>query len=371
MSSPMLESDTQKAIRSFNVELFVTMVALFTIGIFTLYSATKGPGIHSLYKQQLVFFCIGLAVAGALVLVDTQLLYRMSYFFYGISLLMLVLVLIIGQVGNGSQRWLGFGWFRVQPSEFAKIAIVFTFARFFSDDKREPPYSLKRLVVPGLLVAPLFLLILLQPDLGTAGILFLVAASVILFLGLEVRSALLVLVIALVTVPLTYQFALKDYQRKRIVNFVDPGSDPRGSGYNAIQSKIAVGSGKLFGKGYLKGTQSQLNFLPEQHTDFIFPVLAEERGFVGGAILVTLYFLYCMFALRTVSRARDKFEMLLSFGLASILFWHVFINLGMISGILPIVGVTLPFLSYGGSSLLTFMMATGLILNISRKRYIF
>jgi len=156
-----------------------------------------------------------------------------------------------------------------------------------------------------------------------------------------------------------------------VITFLDPGSDPRGSGYNALQCKIAVGSGQWFGKGYLKGTQSQLNFIPEQHTDFIFSVLAEERGFVGALVLIVLYMLYCFFGLRTVVRTRDKFEMLVAVGMVSMLFWHVFINLGMVVGIMPVVGVTLPFFSYGGSSLITFMIATAMLLNLSRKRYIF
>ena len=284
---------------------------------------------------------------------------------------MLGLVMIIGKAGNGSQRWLRIGGFGIQPSEFAKIAIVFTLAKYFRDEKSGPPYMLRQLIKPGIFVLPYFLLILLQPDMGTAGILFLSAASMVLFVGVRWKSLLIVVLLAAITIPVAYRFILHDYQRERVKTFIDPGRDARGSGYNALQCKIAVGSGKTFGKGYLKGTQSQLNFIPEQHTDFIFSVYAEERGFLGSVLLLLLYTFYCFFALRTVARARDKFEMLLAFGLTSIMFWHVFINIGMVSGVLPIVGVTLPLLSYGGSSLLTFVVTTALLLNLGRKKYIF
>ncbi len=306
-----------------------------------------------------------------LIFLDSHIFEKVAYLGYGICLVLLSLVLVFGKIGGGSQRWIGFAGFHIQPSEFAKIAIVFTLAKYFRDDADGPPYTLRTLLIPGLLIAPFFILILLQPDLGTAGVLFLVAASIILFLGVHWKSVLIVICLGAVTVPIAYKFVLRDYQRQRVLTFLDPGRDARGSGYNALQCKIAVGSGKVFGKGYLKGTQAQLNFIPEQHTDFIFSVFAEERGFVGVFVLLCFYVCYCFFGLRSVGRARDKFEMMLAFGLTAIVFWHAFINIGMVSGILPIVGVGLPFFSYGGSSLLTFMIATALLLNISRKRYIF
>jgi len=358
-------------IKTFNVGLIVTMLSLFTLGLVTLISATKGPGIHDLYKTQLVWFGMGMVISLVLVFIDSQILEKVAYLGYAICLVLLGLVLIFGKVGGGSQRWIGFAGFHIQPSEFAKLAIVFTLAKYFRDEKLGPPYTLRKLWIPGLLIAPFFILILLQPDLGTAGVLFLVASSMILFLRVDWRTMLMVVIIGIITVPLAYRFVLHDYQRNRVLTFLDPGRDARGSGYNALQCKIAVGSGKIFGKGYLKGTQAQLNFIPEQHTDFIFSVFAEERGFLGALLLLGLYVAYCFFALRTVSRARDKFEMLLAFGMTAIVFWHAFINIGMVSGILPIVGVGLPFFSYGGSSLITFMTATALVLNLGRKKYIF
>lgn len=363
--------ETQNAIKTFNGWLVFCMCAIFFLGVTTLLSATKGPGLQGLFHSQLIYFSVGILIGLGIVFIDSQILGKVAYLSYVAVLILLGLVMVIGRVGNGSQRWINLGFFHLQPSELAKIAIVFTLAKYFSDEKKGGPYTIRRLVVPGLLILPYFILVLKQPDMGTAGIIFLTAASVILFVGVDWRSLLIVSLLGIVTVPIAYKFVLRDYQRERVLTFIDPGRDPRASGYNALQCKIAVGSGKVLGKGFAKGTQAQLNFIPEQHTDFIFSVFAEERGFVGALILLGLYAGYLFFSLRTVMRARDKFEMLMSFGLSAMMFWHVFINIGMVSGILPIVGVTLPFFSYGGSSLLSFMVATALILNISRKKYIF
>lgn len=367
----MIGRENQNVIRTFNLGLLISMLMVFFMGSMTLYSATKGLGAQSLYKSQLIWFGLGLLIGLVFIFVDIEIFEKLSYVSYALCLMLLGLVLIVGKVGGGSQRWIGFGPIHIQPSEFAKLAIVFTLARYFAYEKIGPPYTLKRLLMPGLLIAPYFLLILVQPDIGTAGILFLVAATIIFFLGLHWKTILLVIVMTAVIVPVSYRYVLRDYQRERVHTFIDPGRDPKGSGYNALQCKIAVGSGKIFGRGFLKGTQSQLNFIPEQHTDFIFSVFSEERGFVGCIILLACYYSYLFFSLRTVLRARNKFQMLLAMGLTALMFWHVFINIGMVSGILPIVGVTLPFFSYGGSSLLTFIISTSLLLNLGRKRYIF
>lgn len=367
----MLKTENQNVIKTFNYGLFLAMLMVFAMGIGTLFSATKGLGYQSLYKSQLMYFALGLAIGAVTLFIDIQLLEKISYLLYAICGVLLILVLVFGKVGGGSQRWIPIGPLHIQPSEFAKIAIVFTFARYFSHTKDPGPYTLRKLMAPAGIIIPYFLLILIQPDIGTAGIVFLVGASMVLFLGVHWKSLLIVVVLGLVTVPIAYKYVLKPYQRDRVNTFLDPGRDPRGTGYNALQCKIAVGSGQIAGRGFLKGTQSQLNFIPEQHTDFIFSVFAEERGFIGAMLLLAAYYAYILFSLRTVSRARSKFEMLLAFGFAALMFWHVFINIGMVSGILPIVGVTLPFFSYGGSSLLTFAISTALLLNVSRKRYIF
>ncbi len=359
--------------RSFNLGLIAIVLTLFTMGVITLYSATKGPQLQGLVRQEIIFFVVG-AVFGAVILfLDVQVLEKLAYPSYVACLFLLILVLMIGRVGGGSQRWIDLKIFHLQPSEIAKLAIVFTLAKYFSEDRDgASPYTLRRLALPGLLfIAPYFLLTLVQPDLGTAGIIFLISATMILFLKVHWKTLMVVGVVAAITVPVAYRFVLRDYQRDRVKTFLDPGRDAKGSGYNALQCKIAVGSGQLVGKGWLKGTQSQLNFIPEQQTDFIFSVYAEERGFFGGLILLALYAAYCVSALRIVSRSRSKFEMLLAFGCGAIVFWHMFINLGMVIGILPIVGVGLPFFSYGGSSLITFMTATAILLNVGRKKFIF
>jgi len=367
----MLKTDSPEVIRSFNLGLAVSTFFIVLTGLLTLFSASRGPGLQSLTKLQAIYFIAGCVLAAAIIFIDSDFLKKLAYPIYGICLGLLGLVLVVGHVGNGSQRWINLGFFRLQPSEFAKIAIILALARYFSDEKKGGPYSLKRLVLPALLIIPYFILIKKQPDMGTAGIVFLTAASMILFVGVEWKSIFLVVMVAMISIPLAYKYVLHDYQRNRVKTFLNPMSDPKATGYNALQCRIAVGSGKVFGKGYMEGTQAQLNFIPEQHTDFIFSVFAEERGFVGALLLLGMYASYLLFSVRSILRARDKFEVLVAVGLTAVMFWHVFINIGMVIGVLPIVGVTLPFFSYGGSSMMMFMICTALLLNISRKRYIF
>jgi len=367
----MIESDAQKAIRTFNIELLIVALLIFVVGIVTLNSATSGPGYQFLVKKQLISFGLAVIISLPFLFMDSQVFERFAYPFYAACIGLLTLVLFLGRIGGGAKSWFDFGFFDFQPSELTKIALVFGLAKYFSQDRKPGPYTLSRLILPALIIAPSLILIVVQPDIGTAGILFLAAASIILFLRMDWRSLFIVVMIGLVTVPVIYTFGLKDYQKRRVLAFLDPGSDPRGSGYNALQSKIAIGSGQVMGKGYLEGSQSQLNFIPEQHTDFIFSVLAEEWGFLGGMLVLLLYYFYCLFSLQTVANARDKFQMLLALGLTAIFFWHVVINIGMVVGMLPIVGVTLPLFSYGGTSLLMFILQTALLLNLSRKRYIF
>lgn len=368
----MYQSDTPTGFfKSFNLGLVFSTLLIFATGLLTLSSATKGPGLVTLTKMQLMYFVLGLVVGLCILFIDSEVLQKLSYVAYAVGLLLLGLVLVVGHVGNGSQRWINLGFFRLQPSEFAKIAIVLALAKYFTDDNRGGPYSLKRLAVPALMILPYFILIKQQPDMGTAGIVFLTAASIVLFVRVELKSFLFVALIGFISVPVAYKYVLHDYQRNRVKTFLDPSSDPRATGYNALQCRIAVGSGQVLGKGYQSGTQAQLNFIPEQHTDFIFSVFAEERGLVGGLLLLLFYGAYLFFACSIVARARDKFEVLVALGLTAVMFWHVFINIGMVIGVLPIVGVTLPLFSYGGSSMLMFMICTALLLNISRKRTIF
>jgi len=282
----------------------------------------------------------------------------------------LILVIIIGHSGGGSQRWINLGFFRLQPSEPAKLAIVLVMAKYFQSDEPAKGYYLRDLWVPFVIVAPLILLTLIQPDLGTAIILGSVFISMVLMGGLRLRSFSYLVATGIAFLPIGWHF-LKTYQRNRILTFLDPDRDPLGAGYHVIQSQIAVGSGKLFGKGWLHGTQNRLNFLPEQHTDFIFAVFSEEWGFVGCAVLLLMFVIMIAYCLRIVQRAKDRFGALLVFGMLSIVFWHVTINISMVTGLMPVVGVPLPMVSYGGSALASMMFAVGVIINVSMRRYVF
>lgn len=350
-----------------------TMLFLIGIGVVNLYSATySSQGSEAqFWKLQLIWFGVGILVSSAAYFVHYRVLERFAYAAYAANLLLLVAVLIVGKSVLGAKRWLGFGAISIQPSEFMKITIAWTLAKYFHDDQFRDHYDLKNLLIPVLLVLIPVLLVMAQPDLGTAMIILAVSVSVILFVKVSPRLLIGVAVLATILLPVAYKFVLKDYQRQRIITFINPQSDPRGAGYNSIQSMIAVGSGQFLGKGYKKGSQSQLNFLPEHHTDFIFSVFSEEHGFLGFLVLVALYIFLLMNALKISYGSNDKFGMLFSFGLAALFFWHVFINIGMTTGIMPIVGVPLPFMSYGGSFLLACMLSIAILTNIANKKSMF
>lgn len=350
-----------------------TMLFLIGIGVVNLYSATySSQGAEAqFWKQQLMWFGVGSVAACSAYFVHYRVLERFAYFAYAANILLLVAVLVIGKSVLGAKRWIGVGGMGIQPSEFMKITIAWTLAKYFHDDQYREYYDLKSLLIPILLVLIPVLLVMAQPDLGTAMIILAVSVSVILFVKVSPRLLLAVALMMAVMLPVAYKFVLKDYQRQRIVTFINPQSDPRGAGYNSIQSMIAVGSGQFLGKGYKKGSQSQLNFLPEHHTDFIFSVFSEEHGFLGFLVLVALYIFLLLNALKISYGSNDKFGMLFSFGMCALFFWHVFINMGMTTGIMPIVGVPLPFMSYGGSFMISCMMAVSILTNIANKKSMF
>ena len=363
----------RRLISHFDWTLFLLALVFVAIGVVTIYSANYDvieQHAGGLPTRQLTWFGLGLVAMFAAIAVDYRYIDRLAYPFYGAMLLLLVLVLFIGHSGGGSQRWINLGLFRLQPSEPAKIAIVLVMAKYFQDNEPAGGYLLRELWVPFALAAPLIALTLVQPDLGTAIILGIVFLSMILMGGLRLRSFLHLVGAGLAFLPIAWQF-LKPYQRQRILTFLDPDRDPLGAGYHVIQSKIAIGSGRLFGKGYLHGTQNRLDFLPAQHTDFIFSVFSEEWGFVGCLILLLLYFALIAYCLGLIQRAKDRFGGLLIFGMMAIFFWHVVINIAMVAGLMPVVGVPLPLVSYGGSSLASMMFATGIMINVSMRRYIF
>ncbi|MGE0615298.1 MAG: rod shape-determining protein RodA [Bacteriovoracia bacterium] len=362
----------EEEFKKFNWTLLVLELLLFGIGLWNLISATS-QGVHyvALYRTQLMWFGVGIGLTGIVLLVHYSTIARLGYAIYFANLLLLVGVLFFGRSSLGAKRWLGFGGFNIQPSEIMKVSLVICLAKYFESDRVIGGYRLKDMALPSLLTAIPAFLIMLQPDLGTAMILLLTFGSMMLFIRISPRTILVLAVCGMIAIPAAYQFGLKPYQRQRIHTFIDPMSDPKGAGYNSIQSMIAVGSGSLFGKGYKKGTQSQLQFLPEHHTDFIFSVFSEEHGFVGSLILVLLYIIFLLNGLAVAYQSNDKFGLLLAFGINCIFFWHVFINMGMVMGILPIVGVPLPFLSYGGSSLITAMIGVAILLNVANKKFMF
>jgi rod shape determining protein RodA len=355
------------------------IIGIALIGLATVYSATytaKGPS--PLFYKQLLWMSIGLIVMICAIIPDYHTIARYAYVLYAISLVFLILVMFMGRTGMGAQRWLPLGPFAFQPSELAKISLTLALARYFAEDPKRGGYALRDLAVPGIMVLVPFVLVLKQPDLGTAMMLLLTSTLIIMLAGIRMRSVLIVLLVivtvataVLVVPPVRNKIwgSLKPYQQNRIKAFINPGSDRLGTGYHANQSKIAVGSGQLTGKGFRKGTQSQMAFLPERHTDFIFAVLSEERGFLGSALLVLLYLILLLTGVDTAKNAKDRLGTLMAGGIVSMLLLYVFINIGMSVGIAPVVGVPLPLMSYGGTSIIATFLSIGILLNIQTRRF--
>lgn len=367
----MLRIDRRLA-ANFEWPLFIIALMLTACGLVTILSATHFDNrpLSPHVVRQSMWALLGLVALLATLSFDYRLLDRYGYGIYAVAVLALALVPLIGSTGGGARRWLSFGAFAVQPSEFMKIALIIALARQLHRKIGEPRLALRDLIGPAFLLAVPAYLVLAQPDLGTVIALGLGAFSVILLAGLPLRVVLLGVVILGPVLPYGWQH-LKPYQRQRIVSFVNPQADPLGSGYHIIQSKIAIGSGMVHGKGYMHGTQNRLNFLPEQHTDFIFSVYAEEWGFIGTATLVVLYTALILRGAVIAMKARDNLGALLAAGLTATIFWQAIINISMTTGTLPVVGITLPFLSYGGSSMLVLMMTIGLTMNVSMRRFTF
>ena len=336
------------------------------IGIATLYSAagTQRAGSFDPWaSRQLVRFGAGLFLLVAVAVVDIRIWLRYAYLFYAVSFVLLAAVEVAGSIGMGAQRWIDLGFVTLQPSEVMKLALVIALARYFHGGNIEDVGRLTYLVPPVLMVASPAVLVLRQPDLGTAVMLMIVGAAIFFVAGVRLWKFALVGLAGLAAIPVIWQFLL-EYQQKRVLTFFDPESDPLGAGYHIIQSKIALGSGGLFGKGFLKGTQSHLNFLPEKQTDFIFTMLAEEWGLVGGLVLITLYFLLLIYGVAISARCRSQFGRLLGLGVTATFFLYVFINIAMVMGMIPVVGVPLPLISYGGTAMLTILIGFGLLMGV-------
>ena len=364
----------RRSFQNFDWMLLSLITIVLAMGFATLYSASS-PGaataLPSEFKRQLIALGLGGVGFTVALVVDYRRLERWAPAIYVLSVLLLASTLAFAPVTRGNRSWLVYGSLSFQPAEIAKLGLVIMLARHFAS---RGPLELRRirdLIPAGLITALPVGIIILQRDLGVAVLTLLVAASFLPFARIPLRAWLGLLMAGVAASAAVWRFGLRDYQRSRILDFIDPSRDPLSSGYQAIQSKIAIGSGGIFGKGYLEGTQTQLQFLPTQHSDFIFAVVGEEWGFLGCSLLLGCYLALLLWGLVVASNSKDAFGTLLAVGLVGTFFWPAAINVAMVLGLAPVIGVPLPLVSYGGSHLLACMIALGLLMNVSMRRYVF
>jgi rod shape determining protein RodA len=352
--------------KSYDVLLGVAAILLLLISITTLYGMSAGDIAGSYFLRQVIYIILGLGIVAGLTLSDYRFLQKYSTLIYFVTLGVLIFTLLFGQNIRGTSGWLSFGFFQIQPVEIAKIAMTIFLASFISQKKTALPVW-TRVFASGVLGGIMILLVLKQPDLGSSLVLFAIWGAIIFASGLRWRHMATLIGLGLVLLTVSW-FLLAPYQKERLYNFFSPERDPLGTGYNVIQSLVAVGSGGLTGKGLGNGSQSQLNFLPEKHTDFIYAVISEELGLAGALAVIVLYGLLLYRVYRIGSQAQDNFGYLIALGIFMMFFVQITINIGMNMGLLPVTGLTAPLLSYGGSSLLSFFLALGLLGSISRQR---
>ena len=347
--------------------LYLFFISLtVAIGITILYSVAGGY-FYSWAFKQFVRFLISLGILFLIAMTHLRLWMKYAYVIYGISLALLVAVSIVGHVGMGAQRWLNLGFFVLQPSEVMKIALILALARYFHGASLEEIRSIKFIIPPTLMMGIPVLFILRQPDLGTALMLVFVTGAIFYLVGVQIWKFLVLIAGALLSCPIIWSF-LHEYQKRRVLTFLNPEQDPTGSGYHITQSKITLGSGGIFGKGFLQGTQSQLSFIPEKQTDFILTVLCEEFGLLGALVLCLLYGIIITFGFVIAHRSTSFFGKILAMGLTVNFALYVFINMAMVMGLMPVVGVPLPLMSYGGTAMLTLCIGFGLIENVHINR---
>jgi len=397
----------------YDIITFILILALVAVGTIAIYSATSVADVdaNSFFVRQIMWAILGILIMIMVSIIPLRIINRFSYWFYGFTLFTLVLVYLVGKVGQGAERWLVIGPLHIQPSEFAKLATVLAVSKFLSDQYADINKIKYFFISVGLILVP-FILIARQPDLGTSLVFLALVIPVLFWAGLNWFSIFIILTPVL-TIILSFNFIsflilmltitiililsgkkpiilvavfllnifvgiitpylwnqLRPYQQQRILTFINPEQDPKGAGYQIIQSQVAIGSGGLWGKGYMNGTQTHLRFLPAQHTDFIFSVIGEEFGFVGVSAILLLFMLLIIRLIAIAGAIRQSFESMVVIGIASIILFHVMINIGMTIGMAPVTGLPLPFLSYGGSSLMANLIMMGIILNISRTKYI-
>ncbi|MDX1703097.1 MAG: rod shape-determining protein RodA [Altererythrobacter ishigakiensis] len=346
-------------------EMLIPLLMLVLFGAAVLYSAAGGA-IQPFAASHIVRFTVFMVMAAIIASLPQPLVKFLTYPAYVTVLLMLLAVEVVGAIGGGSQRWLDLGFMRLQPSEIMKPVVVLALARFYSSLPPGMVGNWQALVLPGALIAMPMSLVLLQPDLGTSLAIAFGGAIVMLLAGLPVRWFAIGGAIAAVLAPLAFFFGLQEYQQRRVTTFMDPESDPLGAGYHITQSKIAIGSGGLTGKGFNQGSQSHLDYLPEPHTDFVFSTMAEEWGLIGGLFVIVMFGLILRWGWRVARASNDRFAMLLAGGATATVFFYIAINLMMVMGLAPVVGIPLPWMSHGGSSMLTNMICIGLLMMVNR-----
>ncbi len=361
----------RRLLYSFDWGLLIIVLTLCFIGGLTLYGVVRAEDFlfgRSIYTKQLIWYSSGLTIAIIISFFNYKLFDKLSYVIYGLSIILLICVFIFGKHVAGARRWIGLGFFSLQPSEFAKIGLIIPLAKYYAHNSDSYGLSFGKLAKPLALTLLPFFLIARQPDLGTAMLLFLIAGSMTLFVKVEKKTFTILAVAGSIISPIIW-FFLKDYQKLRVLTFLSPERDPLGTGYHIIQSKIAIGSGMITGKGFMGGKQNALLFLPEHHTDFIFSVIAEEWGFMGSIAVLFLFLLFIFWGINIAYSCRDSFGAILCIGVTTMITWQVVVNLGMTMGLMPVVGIPLPFISYGGSSVLTVMIGVGILFSVSMREF--
>jgi rod shape determining protein RodA len=369
-----MKIDWREFLGKYDFSFFIIMFIIFLIGVFNLYSATHNESsisIRNLYLNQIVWFLVAVGFGFFISIFNTKTFNKFSYVTYIAIIILLVVVLLAGKVGMGAKRWIDLGPFHLQPSELMKIALVMTLARWFTLHDPDYPLNVKTLIIPTIFAIIPAAMIIAQPDLGSGLLLLFIFAFLVFYRKISWKIIINIAILGIITSGIMYKYVLKEYQQKRIEMFLNPYKDAKGSGYNAIQSEIAIGSGKILGKGFKKSTQASLSYLPENHTDFVFSIYNEEHGLVGSMVLILLYLVLLLKLMALAKSVNSIYDSFLVVGITAIFFWHTFINMSMVAGLMPIVGIPLPMMSYGGSSLLTFGICIGLATSVSNSKNMF
>lgn len=370
----MLKFD-RRLIKNFDWITFLIVIFITVIGIMTIYSATRPPietGTHpDFYLKQMLWLFLSIVALFVVILIDYIWFYRFSYLLYGIGIILLFITSLVGSTNMGAQRWIDLGFISFQPSEFFRLIFLLAFSSYLVNLGKNKKSNIS---IGGILVFAILpmILIISQPDLGTGLLILSLFCVLLISKGISRKIIIITVIIGVISIPFLGHIVwngLKDYQKNRLIAFINSDIDPKGIGYHITQSKITIGSGGFWGKGYLKGTQGPLRFLPEKHTDFIFSVYAEERGLIGSFFLLFIYLIFFIRGLDTAIKAKDEFGRLVAIGITVMFFIYFFVNIGMTVGIMPVVGVPLPFMSYGGTALLSNFVAVGMLINIRMRRF--